>query len=109
MFDEETQAEPKIVNASLADPFILLIRDDSSIYVAKCDDNNELEELEKEDETILSRNWLSGCLYVDTSCLFSGEPTDKGHRTGENVMMFLLDGAGALYVSRMPPPFVVHC
>ncbi|KAH8813165.1 CPSF A subunit region-domain-containing protein [Xylogone sp. PMI_703] len=100
MFDEETQAEPKIVGASLADPFILLIRDDSSVFVAKCDDNNELEELEKEDETLLSKNWLTGCLYVDTMGVFKS--ADKAQKAGENVMTFLLDATGALYIYSLP-------
>jgi cleavage and polyadenylation specificity factor subunit 1 len=98
MFDEETGAEPKIISASIADPYILLIRDDSSIYVAQCDSDNELEELEREDDTFLTVEWLSGCLYTDRAGVFANLQTDKGVKDGENIIMFLLSAAGALHV-----------
>lgn len=99
MFDDETGAEPKIVSASIADPFLLLLRDDASIYVAQSGSDNELEELEKIDDVILTTKWLSGCLYTDTSGMFASIQTDKGLREGENVMMFLLSADGSLFVS----------
>lgn len=98
MYDEDTGAEPKIVSSSFADPFLLLFRDDSSIFVAKCDDDNELEELEREDDKLLATKWLTGCLYTDSTGAFT--TSDKGRKTGENVMMFLLSAGGALHVSR---------
>lgn len=96
MYDEDTGAEPKIVSASFADPFLLLFRDDSSIFVAQCDDDNELEELEREDDKLLAEKWLTGCLYTDTTGVFS--VSEKKQKTGENVMMFLLSAGGALHV-----------
>lgn len=99
MLDEETGAEPRVVSASIADPYLLLIRDDSSIMVAQIDNNNELEEVEKEDDTILSTKWLAGCLYTDTTGLFAPIQTDNGTTDGQNIFMFLLSAAGALYVS----------
>ena len=98
MFDDDTGAEPKIVSASFADPFLLLLRDDASIFVAQCDDNNELEEIEREDDALLSTKWLAGCLYTDSTGAFSQTQSDKGHKIGENVMMFLLSSGGALHV-----------
>jgi cleavage and polyadenylation specificity factor subunit 1 len=99
MYDDDTGAEPKIISASFADPFILLLRDDSSIFVAQCDDNNELEEVEREDDALLSTNWLTGCLYIDSTGIFASVQSDKGHKAGENVMIFLLSAGGALHVS----------
>jgi cleavage and polyadenylation specificity factor subunit 1 len=99
MYDDDTGAEPKVVSASLADPFLLLLRDDASIYVAKCDDDNDLEEVEREDDTLLTTRWLAGCLYSDITGVFTTIQSDKGHKTGENVMMFLLSATGALHVS----------
>ena len=99
MYDDDTGAEPKIVSASFADPFILLLRDDSSIFVAQCDDNNELEEIEREDDALLATKWLTGCLYTDLTGVFSNsESSDKGNKLGENVIMFLLSAGGALHV-----------
>jgi hypothetical protein len=99
MFDDDTGAEPKIISASFADPFLLLIRDDSSIFVAQCDDNNELEELDREDDGLLSTKWLTGCLYADTTSVFAPVQSDKGQQAGGNIFMFLLSAGGALHVS----------
>ena len=98
MYDDDTGAEPKIVSASFADPFLLLVRDDSSIFVAQCDDDNELEEIEREDDALLATKWLTGCLYSDATGAFSNVQSDKGQKSGENVMMFLLSAGGALHV-----------
>lgn len=99
MLDDETGAEPKIISASFADPFLLLIRDDASIFVAQCDDDNDLEEIERVDDILLSTKWLTGCLYDDYSGAFSDS---KSNKAGENVKMFLLSAGGALHVSCLP-------
>lgn len=96
MYDDDTGAEPKIISASFADPFLLLLRDDASIFLAKCDDNNELEEIEREDDALLATKWLTGCLYDDIGGVFAPGPSDTASR---NVMMFLLSAGGALHVS----------
>lgn len=98
MLDEETGAEPRVNSASIADPYLLLIRDDSSIYVAQIDDNNELEELEKEDKALVTTKWLTGCLYIDTSGVFADEVTNKGAKAKESILMFILSASGALHV-----------
>lgn len=107
MLDEETGAEPRVISASIVDPYLLLVREDSSILVASIDKNNELEEVEKTDETLTSTKWLSGCLYKDTHGVFSPVQTDKGSADNDSVFMFLLSAAGALYVRE--PPFPRKC
>ncbi|PQE22071.1 cpsf a subunit region protein [Rutstroemia sp. NJR-2017a BVV2] len=99
MLDDDTGAEPKIVSASFADPFILLLRDDASIFVAQCDDDNELEEIERVDDNLLATKWLAGCLYDDCSGAFDKTASEK---TGENVKMFLLSAGGALHIYALP-------
>ncbi|KAK6612511.1 cpsf a subunit region [Botrytis cinerea] len=99
MLDDETGAEPKIISASFADPFLLLIRDDASIFVAQCDDDNDLEEIERVDDILLSTKWLTGCLYDDYSGAFSDS---KSNKAGENVKMFLLSAGGALHIYALP-------
>ncbi|ESZ98141.1 hypothetical protein SBOR_1520 [Sclerotinia borealis F-4128] len=99
MLDDETGAEPKIISASFADPFLLLIRDDASIFVAQCDDDNDLEEIERVDDTLLSTKWLTGCLYDDHSGAFSNS---KSNKAGGNVKMFLLSAGGALHIYALP-------
>lgn len=98
MLDEETGAEPRVVYASIADPFILLVRDDASVFIAKIFKNLELEELENEDSVLKSTKWATGCLYEDRSGIFAGAQSDKGAKADENIMMFLLSKAGALHV-----------
>lgn len=98
MLDEDTGAEPRVNSASIADPFLLLVRDDASIFVAKLDKNLELEEVEKDEGQITSTKWAAGCLYEDKSGVFAKVQTDKGTKPGENIMMFLLSRAGCLYV-----------
>ncbi len=99
MYDDDTGAEPKIVSASFADPYLLLFRDDSSIFVAQCDDDNELEELDREDDKLLATKWLTGCLYTDHTGAFASAQSNKARKADENVMMFLLSAGGALHVS----------
>ena len=96
MFDEETGAEPKIISASFADPYLLFIRDDASICVVKCDESNELEEMERGD-VLLATKWLSGCLYTDSYRVIAG-PTERSS-DGENTFMFLMSAEGGLHVS----------
>ena len=98
MYDDDTGAEPKIISASFGDPFLLLLRDDASIFVAQCDDNNELEEIDREDDALLTTEWLAGCLYTDSTGVFANIQSDKGQKVGENVVMFLLSANGALHV-----------
>ncbi|TGJ85934.1 hypothetical protein E0Z10_g2799 [Xylaria hypoxylon] len=98
MLDEETGAEPRIEYASIVDPYILLVRDDASVFIAKMDNNLELEELEKDDTSLTSKRWITGCLYEDKFGVFLRAPSDKGAEPGENIVMFLLSKTGALYV-----------
>ncbi|KAK4242676.1 CPSF A subunit region-domain-containing protein [Achaetomium macrosporum] len=102
MLDEETGAEPRAISASIADPFLLIIRDDSSVFVAQIDSSNELEELAKEDQTLATTKWLTGCLYADTDGAFAEEPVEKGAKPAQSVLMFLLSASGALHIYRLP-------
>ncbi|KAI1752219.1 CPSF A subunit region-domain-containing protein [Xylaria castorea] len=98
MLDEDTGAEPRIEYASIVDPYILLVRDDASVFIAKMENNLELEELEKDDTALISKRWITGCLYEDKFGVFLTTPNDRGARSGENIVMFLLSKTGALYV-----------
>ncbi|KAI0158196.1 CPSF A subunit region-domain-containing protein [Xylariaceae sp. FL1272] len=102
MLDEETGAEPRVESASIADPYILLVRDDASIFVAKMDNNLELEELEKEDSALSSTKWITGSLYEDKFGIFSTAINDKGTTMEGNVVMLLLSKSGALYIYALP-------
>lgn len=96
MLDEETGADPRVVSGSIADPFLLLIRDDASVWTAQIDKNCELEEMERTDDKLTSTKWLSGCLYTDTEGHFMKDPQSA---SSPNILAFLVNTAGALYVS----------
>jgi cleavage and polyadenylation specificity factor subunit 1 len=100
MLDEETGAEPRVLSASIADPYILLIRDDSSVWFGSIDKNCDLEEMDYDDEKLLSKTWTSGCLYADKDNHFvHGE---RVGRDGTAILAFLMNAAGTLYVSLRP-------
>lgn len=98
MLDEETGAEPRVVKASIVDPYLLLVREDSSVLIAQINAHSELEEIDKEDGTLTSTKWLTGCLYKDTRGLLAPLQSDKGSSDGGSIFLFLLSTAGTLYV-----------
>lgn len=100
MLDEETGAEPRIISANILDPYLLLMRDDTSVFIARIDKNNELEEVEKDDEALVTTKWVSGCLYQDHASIFG-----KGDEAGKDILMFLLSASGALYVRIQTSPW----
>ncbi|ROT39981.1 cft-1 [Sodiomyces alkalinus F11] len=102
MLDEETGAEPRVVKASILDPYLLLVREDSSVLIAQINTHSELEEIDKGDSTFTSTKWLTGCLYKDNRGLFAPLRTDKGSSDGESPFMFLLSTTGALYIYGLP-------
>lgn len=99
MLDEETGSDPRVVSGSIADPFLLLIRDDSSVWIAQIDKNCELEEMERLDEKLVSTKWLNGCLYTDVDGHFTRAA--KGTTT-PTILAFLVSTSGALYVGGCP-------
>ncbi|KHN94577.1 Cleavage factor two protein 1 [Metarhizium album ARSEF 1941] len=112
MLDEDTGAEPRVTSASIVDPYLLLIRDDSSIFLAQMHSNNELEEVLKPDGTLKSTKWTSGCLYNDTQGVFQNNASEQQSDEADRIMMFLLSSAGALHVYALPdlskPVFVAE-
>ncbi|CAH0048218.1 unnamed protein product [Clonostachys solani] len=99
MFDEDTNTEPRVLSASISDPYLLLVRDDSNIFLAQIQRNNELEEVDKDESPLNSTKWSSGCLYKDTKGVFQ---SSKGSGTSETIMMFLLSSSGALHIYALP-------
>jgi len=67
MSDDETDAELNIVHASFSDPYMLVLRDDSSVMVLQADKSGDMEPLDNTDP-ITERKWLSGCLYTGSLC-----------------------------------------
>jgi cleavage and polyadenylation specificity factor subunit 1 len=99
MLDEDTGVEPRATSASIVDPYLLLIRDDSSVFIAQIDANNELEEVTKPEGALKSTKWVSGCLYNDTQGIFCDTLGEQRPDQADRVLVFLLSSVGALHVS----------
>ena len=66
MLDEATDTELKVLSVSFSDPYLLILRDDSSVTILEANSAGELEEIEP-GEGILANHWLSGCVYQPPS------------------------------------------
>jgi cleavage and polyadenylation specificity factor subunit 1 len=91
---------PRIMAASIAEPYILLTRDDNSVIILKADDAGDLEEVDK-GEHIGQTKWVSGSLYDDVNDAFHLEAADDGDDEEEefsSMLMFLVDVDGGLQV-----------
>ncbi|KAF1912529.1 protein CFT1 [Ampelomyces quisqualis] len=65
MEDEETNNELNIINASFADPYLLIQREDSSVKIYKASGDGELEDLDA--TGLASTQWLSASLFQSSS------------------------------------------
>lgn len=90
-------AAPKIIHASFAEPYVLLVRDDESIMVLRADEGGELEEVEQ-GASLKRKGFRHGCLYEDSSDVFRLESEVEDEDDAGNVLMFLLTVGGGLQV-----------
>ena len=101
MTDEESDAEPaKVVSASFADPYVLLIRDDLSAVLLTEDESGDLDEVPR-GEAFRKGKWFSGSLFEDSNDVLRLEyPEDSDDEAG-NVLLFLLSAVGGLQVRKI--------
>ena len=85
ILDETTDEEMTVVHSSFCDPYLLVIRQDSSLQVLAVDDSGDLDEVER-GIAVQEQKWLSGSLY-------------RSAFTDDKVFAFLLDAKGGLNVS----------
>ena len=95
--DEESDTGPKVIHASFADPYVLLIRDDSSAVVLTADESGDLDEV-SQSEAFKAGEWLSGSLYEDSNDVLRLEYPEESEDEASNVLMFLLNAKGGLQV-----------
>ncbi|KAH6879298.1 CPSF A subunit region-domain-containing protein [Alternaria rosae] len=65
MEEEESGNEINVVNASFADPYLLILREDSSVKIFKATGDGELEDVEATGLT--GTQWLSASLFKSSS------------------------------------------
>ena len=82
MEDEESGDDLRIINASFADPYLLILREDSSVKIFKATGDGELEDVEA--SGLSSTKWLSASLFSSS--------------TFTEVFAFLLTPEGGLHV-----------
>ena len=85
MEDEETGDELSIINASFADPYLLIQREDSSVKIFKATGDGEVEDVEASGLSLTQ--WLSASLFKSS--------------TFTEVFAFLLTPEGGLRVFAM--------
>ena len=100
--DEESDAGPKVVSASFGDPYVLLVRDDSSAVVLTADESGDLDEV-SQSNAFKAGKWLSGSLYEDSNDILRLEYPEESEDEAGNVLMFLLTAKGGLQVRQMLP------
>lgn len=98
VWDEDTSDERMAVSASLADPYIAILRDDSTLMILQADDSGDLDEVEL-NEAARAGKWRSCCLYWDKAEFFlsTGPALKQGTRC--ELFLFLLSIDCRLYVS----------
>ncbi|GAM85892.1 hypothetical protein ANO11243_039020 [Dothideomycetidae sp. 11243] len=84
IIDASTDEELQVIHASFCDPYLLLLRSDSSVQLLKADATGELDEVEGS-ELQKEAKWLSACLY---------QPADSQLEP----MCFLLNERGGLVI-----------
>lgn len=99
MTEETTDVEPKALSVSFADPYLLIIRDDFSLFLINCDKNGELEEVEMT-EHVRGLQLTSGVLYRDQKGAFGASRRENdGDDSTLDIKLFLLTSEGGLHVS----------
>ncbi|KAL2869932.1 cleavage/polyadenylation factor CFT1 [Aspergillus lucknowensis] len=101
IWDDDSTDERVAVSASLVDPYLAIIRDDSSLLVLQADESGDLDEVAVS-EDIASRRWLSACLYFDKTRMFTVSEPKKAKQTQNSTLLFLLSQDYQLYIYRFP-------
>lgn len=78
-----------MVSASFADPYVLTLKDDQSIFVISCDESGDLEEVERGTK-LSTQKWRSGCLYADKQGVLTHAARGSSTAVSQKIYMFLL-------------------
>ncbi|KAL4927927.1 cleavage/polyadenylation factor CFT1 [Aspergillus undulatus] len=93
IWDEDNSDERVAISAAISDPYVAIIRDDSTLLLLQADDSGDLDEI-----TVVAdapnHKWLSACLYTDNSAFFS--------LPSESIFLFLLNQEHQLCIHRLP-------
>jgi cleavage and polyadenylation specificity factor subunit 1 len=98
--DEDTDADAKAIGASFADPYILILKDDSSIFLLKTDKKGELDEIDLGPD-LSQGKYTSAVLYCDQQGIFTGRKSGQGTPLTAELCCFMAllsqDGSFSIY------------
>ncbi|KAL3470459.1 CPSF A subunit region-domain-containing protein [Aspergillus californicus] len=101
IWDDESIDERVAVNASITDPYLAIIRDNSTLLLLQADDSGDLDEVTVA-EDVTNRRWLSASLYCDKANFFALHKPRAANLPTKSVLMFLLSQDYQLYIYRLP-------
>ncbi|KKK23785.1 hypothetical protein AOCH_000296 [Aspergillus ochraceoroseus] len=101
VWDDDSSEERVAVSASLADPYLAIIRDDSTLLLLQADDSKDLDEVTVP-EDIAAQKWLSSCLYSDKTGFFTSLDPSTTKSPQSEIFLFLLSQDCKLYIYRLP-------
>ncbi|KAF7593874.1 mRNA cleavage and polyadenylation factor subunit [Aspergillus hancockii] len=99
VWDEDTSEERMAVSISLVDPYLAILRDDSSLLLLQADDSGDLDEVELSGQMLTSK-WTTCCLYYDKTGVFSSASTKE--LTQSSMTLFLMNQDCRLFIYRLP-------
>ena len=103
--DEEENQTARAVRASFVEPFIILLKDDSSLTLLKADTKGELEECDLP-PTLSANNFGSAWLHLDRDDFFLSSRFQKNKSPDNNILLLLLTKDGVLSMTPMANPKV---
>ena len=87
--DDDAEESARVIGASFSDPYLVLLKDDSTISLLETTASGELEEIELTG-ALASTQWLSACLYQSPAF------------TGDTTVLFLLTAGGGIRIFELP-------
>ncbi|KAL4883616.1 CPSF A subunit region-domain-containing protein [Aspergillus karnatakaensis] len=99
IWDDDSSDERVAVSASLVDPYLAIIRDDSALLLLQADDSGDLDEVTVTGD-VTQQKWLIASLYRDRSDFFKTKPANS--YSGEGILLFLLSHDYQLHVYQLP-------
>lgn len=90
------------VAASFVDPYLAILRDDSTLLLLQADESGDLDEVVLS-EDISTKKWLSSCVYYDHNGCFSMVDPASEKSSRRTVLLFLLSSDCRLFVSLKEP------
>ncbi|KAE8350582.1 protein cft1 [Aspergillus coremiiformis] len=101
VWDEDTSEERVAIRTSLADPYLAILRDDSTLLLLQADDSGDLDEIEL-NEQMATTKWTSCCLYFDKIGVFSSTSEISDELTQRNMVIFLMSQDCRLFIYQLP-------